>query len=131
MLKRRLTSSAHAAASSLGRVSPGERRPAAPESLCVCVLCRRDFVTPVHWEPLGDDRWWMYLRCGACGTSRELIVSNDVADRYDEELAKATKSIARAAHRLDLERMTDEANAFVEALRRDWIEPEDFALGAS
>src|SRR5687768_12923584 len=96
-----------------------------PESsgLSDCPLCGRDAVVPVQWEPVGHERWWMFLRCAECTTSREVTVTNAVATRYDEELARGIKEIARAAHRLEQERMAADADAFVDALRRDFIEP--------
>jgi len=92
-----------------------------------CALCKRDAVVPVQWEPVGQERWWMFLRCAECGTSREVTVTNAVATRYDEELARGIKEIAKVAHKLEQERMAADADAFVDALRRDFIEPADFA----
>jgi len=104
-----------------------EARPAKPVGLSTCVLCHRDFVTPVEWERVGKDRWWMFLRCAECGTSREVTVSHEVASAYDDELAIGFKAIAAAARRLDLERMAAEADAFGEMLRHGLVEPADFA----
>ena len=44
-----------------------------------CAMCHEDFVNPVDWEPVGEDRWWMLLRCGACDTWRDLTTTNAVA----------------------------------------------------
>jgi hypothetical protein len=119
---------ATALAASLQRLRTPE--PAAPQpnasGLSACVLCHRDFVVPVQWEPVGEDRWWMFLRCAECGTSREVTVPNAVAQRYDEELAAGAKTINRAARRLEHERMSDEVDAFVDALERGFIAPADF-----
>jgi transcription elongation factor Elf1 len=105
------------------------RRPTTPRDtgLSNCVACGRDFVSPIEWEPEGKDRWWMYIRCGECGVSREVTVSNAVAERYDDELARGAKAISRAAKRLDQARMKDDAGAFIAALRHGLIEPADFA----
>ena len=35
-------------------------------------------------EPAGEAAWWMFLRCGECGMSREIAVSNADADRFEE-----------------------------------------------
>ena len=94
--------------------------------LCVCVLCGRDFVTPVEWEPIGDDRWWIFLRCAECGTSREVTISNADAERYDRELAVGQQEIGRAVHRLEQERMEAEVETFAAALRHGLIEAGDF-----
>jgi hypothetical protein len=105
------------------------RRPATPEDtgLSTCGACRRDFVSPIEWEPVGKDRWWMYLRCGECGVSREVTVPNAVAERYDDELARGARAISRAAKQLDQERMKADVGAFIAALRHGLIEPADFA----
>jgi len=106
------------------------RRPSparADDGLSACVHCGGDFVTPVRHEPVGRDRWWLYLRCGQCGISREVTVSNAAAERYDDELIAATRAIRRAADELERRRFAAEAEAFVAALRRDLIDAGDFA----
>ena len=90
-------------------------------------MCHRDFVVPVQWEPVGQDRWWMFLRCAECGVSREVTVSNEVANRYDDELAVGTRAIRTVAERLNRERIEDEVGAFAAAMRDGLIEPADFA----
>lgn len=126
-MSRRLPASAQAVAASLRRLRTAEAPGEEAIGLSTCVLCRSDFVVPVQWEPVGDDRWWIFLRCAECGTSREVTVSNAVAKRYDRELAAGTMAITRAAHRLEHERMAAEVDAFVAALQRGLIEPADFA----
>jgi hypothetical protein len=125
-MRRRATDSANALAASLRR-HKHEPQEADPSGLSRCVLCHRDFVVPVQWEPVGTDRWWMFIRCAECGTSREVTVTNAVAERYDDELARGAREIGRAVHRLEHERLSAEADAFVDALRLDLIEPADFA----
>jgi transcription elongation factor Elf1 len=112
-------------ASSLRRRLP-DPAPAG-SGLSDCPLCGRDAVVPVEWEPVGKERWWMFLRCAECGTSREVTVTNAVAMLYDQELARGIQEIAKAAHQLEHERMAADADAFVDALRHDFIEPADFA----
>ena len=103
-------------------------RPAPATGLAACADCGRDFVNPVEWEPAGDDGWWMFLRCGECGSSREVTVPNDVAERFDVELNERAATIDRAARRLDRERMAAQVEAFVGALRRGLIDAADFAV---
>lgn len=95
-------------------------------SLTTCVLCGRDFVTPVRWEPVGVDRWWIFVRCGDCGTSREVTVSNAEAERYDEELVVGQKAIWTAADALEHERLEAEVAVFASALAEGLIEASDF-----
>lgn len=96
--------------------------------LSTCVHCRRNFVSPVEWEPIRESGWWMLLRCAECGVSREVTVSNAVADRYDEELARDAKAMSHAAHRLEMEQMAAEIDTFVAALEHGLIEPADFSV---
>jgi hypothetical protein len=93
----------------------------------ICVACGRDYVNPVEWESAGDDHWRMFLRCGDCYASREVTVSDHVAQRCDRELHRRTLPIARAVERLDLERMKADAETLIAALRLDLIDAADFA----
>jgi hypothetical protein len=126
MKHRRLAASASTVAASLRRLRGPAPRDLAASGLAACVLCRRDFVVPVEWEPVGEDRWWIFLRCAECGTSREVTVPNAVAERYDEELGRGAQGLARAAGRLEQQRMAAEAESFVAALHQGLIEPDDF-----
>jgi hypothetical protein len=92
-----------------------------------CRVCSRDFVNPMAWEPVGEDAWWMLLRCGECGIAREVTVADDEADRFDLALNRRATPIARALERLDLERMAAEVETLIVALRRDLIDASDFA----
>jgi hypothetical protein len=92
-----------------------------------CPLCGTDFVNPVEWEPVDEQRWWMLLRCGACETFREVTVDNEVARRFDAELDRRLDVVVRAAHRLDRERMAAEVETLIVALRRGLIDAADFA----
>jgi hypothetical protein len=126
-MRPRAARSAQSVASSLRRLHSALAVEPRPASLSVCVHCGRDFVAPVEWEPAGTDRWWMFLRCAECGLSREVTVSNAVADAYDAELARGVRAVARAAHAMDLQRMAGEAAAFSQALRHGLVEAADFA----
>ena len=96
-------------------------------TLADCTACGADFVHPVEWSPHDGQNWWMLLRCGACGASREETVPDAVAERYDRELDRAEHRMRRAAERLSHERLADEAESFATALELDLIGAEDFA----
>jgi hypothetical protein len=98
-----------------------------PASLADCTECGTDFVHPVEWSPHGDEHWWMLLRCGSCGTTREETVPDADAEQYDRELDLAEHRMKRAADRLSRERLAVEADAFATALELDLIGAEDFA----
>ena len=111
------------------RMSRRLAREAAPDTgtgLQVCDSCDAEYVHPVEWREHGDDHWWMLLRCGACRVDREVVVENELAERYGRELDAAEAEIERAARELDCERMAREAEAFAEALERDLIDADDF-----
>jgi hypothetical protein len=95
--------------------------------LQVCIGCHADHVHPVEWRESGDEHWWMLLRCGTCRTAREVVVTNEIAERYGRDLDAAQAEMARAALKLDVERMAAEAETFAAALERDLIDADDFA----
>ena len=96
-------------------------------TLSDCSECGADFVHPVEWSPNDGGTWWMLLRCGACGTSREEIVPDEEAERYDRELDMAEYRMRRAADRLSKELLEEQAESFATALQLDLIGAEDFA----
>jgi hypothetical protein len=96
-------------------------------TLADCTACGADFVHPVEWSPLDGENWWMLLRCGACGASREETVPDVEAERYDRELDRIEYTMRRAAERLSREQLADQADSFATALRMDLIGAEDFA----
>ena len=92
-----------------------------------CAVCHEDFVNPVDWEPVGEDSWWMLLRCGACDTWREVTTTNAVAERFDVELDRRLDIVARALQRLDSHRMAADVETMIQALRRGLVDAADFA----
>jgi hypothetical protein len=103
------------------------RRTRRPAGLETCPLCERDFVNPVAWEPAGERHWWMLLRCGECDSWREVTVSDAEAQRFDLELDRRADMLARAAARLDSQRMAADVETMIAALRRGLIDAADFA----
>jgi hypothetical protein len=92
-----------------------------------CPDCGRPFMCPVDWETVGEEHWFIASRCGQCDARDERIVTNEQAKDYDLALARHTDQIARELHRMELERMRGELDAFVDALDRDLIDATDFA----
>jgi hypothetical protein len=82
---------------------------------------------PVWWESVGEDRWHLLLRCGACGTYRDVTAPDDVAQAYERDVDRGVGEIRAAVDRMDRERMTLMTDAFVVALQRDLIDAADFA----
>jgi hypothetical protein len=65
------------------------RKPAPGSGLHQCRICHDDYVAPVWWEELDDERWHMLLRCAQCDTYRDVVVSADVAKAYERDLQRA------------------------------------------
>ena len=103
-------------------------RRATAEELMVCAPCGSDFVSPVDWAEHDEATWWIRLRCGQCGEAREVVVPQEIADRFDRALDRASLAIAATLERLDRERMTAEVESFVTALRLDLLDAADFAV---
>jgi len=97
------------------------------DGLIVCQWCDSDFVSPMEWAEHDETFWWMLLRCGQCGAFREVIVSQEIADRYDRDLARTTASIVTTLAQLERERMNADVEAFTTALRLDLFDASDFA----
>jgi hypothetical protein len=94
-----------------------------------CQLCFDDSVVPIEAKPIDPDRWAMRLRCGQCGTYRDVIASDGDAQRYDRELSRGMAEIAAAREREERERMTAEVQVFIAALEHGLIDAGDFASG--
>jgi hypothetical protein len=103
------------------------RQPSPGSGLQQCSVCRADFVVLVDWDEVDDHHWQLLLRCAECETYREIVVGNDVAKRYEADLARGMDEIASALERSDRARMEHEVDTFVAALERDLIDPADFA----
>jgi hypothetical protein len=108
------------------------RRPSGPaeDDLHRCAACGKDYVNPVDWEPVTPEAWWMRLRCGECHVWREVTVSNTVAERFDVELDRRADILQRALAKLDRERMVQQVETMIGALRYGLIEPADFMRAA-
>jgi len=109
------------------RRTPDTDSKRAATGLEICPVCKRDFVQPVSWEPAGEAAWWMFLRCGECGMSREIAVSNAEADRFERALHARASILAGQARKLEEERLSAEIDAFAMALDQDLIDADFFA----
>jgi hypothetical protein len=103
------------------------RQPPPGSGLHQCALCHDDFVVPVEAEALDHGLWQLRLRCGQCGTYRDIAVTDDVAKQYDLDLNRGMAEIAGALRRQERELMTAEAEVFIAALQHDLIDAGDFS----
>jgi hypothetical protein len=106
----------------------GRSQPPPGTGLQICPVCRADFVVPVWWEEMENDRLRLLLRCGECDTHHDLVVAGDVADRFEKDYMRVLEGMTKTLDRLDRERMAAEASAFATALARDLINADDFEL---
>jgi hypothetical protein len=106
----------------------GPRLPveSAVQSLSVCPHCRACAVVPVDTREHDEHRWWLALRCGECGSAREVVVPDAQAERYGCELDRACAEIEAELNRLERERMDTDARTLAIALARDLIDAGDF-----
>ncbi len=105
----------------------GFDRTGAGADLAVCGACGSSVVNAVDWHEHDESSWWVLLRCGECAWSREAIVTDAEAKRFERDLAPGLREIARTIARLDRERMLWEAEVFIAALGDDLIGPADFS----
>jgi hypothetical protein len=94
--------------------------------LQLCLFCGSYFVVPVESREIGGDGRLLLLRCAECGTWRQAIAPAGAVKAFDRALEVGVKAIACTLERLDRERMTAQAEAFIAALRRDLIDAGDF-----
>ena len=76
------------------------RRCGRPRRLVDCEQCGRDFVIPVSWFDLDAERWSIRLRCGECGSAREVVMDNEEARRFEADLDRGAREIARSLARV-------------------------------
>jgi hypothetical protein len=95
--------------------------------LALCRQCRHETVVPVRREATGPSRWWIRLRCGSCGSFREVLVTDEEALALDARLHRSAQPIADAIERLDRQRMARMADALAVALNCDLVDAQDFA----
>ena len=72
----------------------------------------------------------MRLRCGECHVWREVTVTNKVAERFDVELDRRADILHRTLAKLDRERMVQQVETMIGALRHGLIDAGDFARAA-
>jgi hypothetical protein len=96
------------------------------EDLHVCGECSSDLVYPVEWDEAGTTHWEVTLRCPNCEWHGTGTFSQDVVERFDEELDRGTEQLVRDLKRMMHANMEDEIERFVHALEADHIQPDDF-----
>jgi hypothetical protein len=108
------------------RRSRGRRLAASTGRLDLCGACGESFVCPVSWSESGPADWWLLLRCGSCGSSREVVASNSAVAEYDNQLDEGMRVINAGAERLAREALSAEADVLGTALGLDLLDADDF-----
>jgi transcription elongation factor Elf1 len=108
------------------RRARGRRLAATTGRLDLCGACGESFVCPVTWAEQGPADWWLMLRCGSCGASREVVASNAAVAAYDNQLDEGMREINAAAESLAREALAAEADALGTALDMDLLGADDF-----
>jgi len=80
--------------------------------LDLCSECGEGFVYPVSWIESGVADWWLHLRCGNCGTVRDVVASNYAVEAFDRLLDGEMEMIEAAAERLERESFVLSADDF-------------------
>jgi len=96
------------------------------EGLHVCPLCDSGLVNPVAWDEAGPSHWDVTLHCPNCDWVGGGVFSEELVERFDEELDRGTEALVRDLQRLMRANMEDEIDRFVAALDADQIWPMDF-----
>jgi hypothetical protein len=104
----------------------GPLRAASGTDLRCCSDCGKAFAYPVTWTESGPADWWLLLRCGSCGSWRDVVASNPVVAEYDRILDDDLDAIRDAADRMQRETLMAEADALSVALRLDLLTADDF-----
>jgi hypothetical protein len=108
------------------RRARGRRLAASTGRLDLCGACGEAFVCPVTWSERGPADWWLLIRCGSCGESREVIASNAAVAAYDTLLDAGMREINSAAEHLAREALAAEADTLGAALERGLLTADDF-----
>jgi hypothetical protein len=102
------------------------------QPLTRCPGCKLNAVVPLMDECAQFSEpykgWHMVLRCVACHTVREVLVSQATAEAFDRALDAEAASLRYALAQLEHEHMQEHIERFAAALDADAILPEDFCV---
>jgi hypothetical protein len=71
-----------------------KRRTSFPGSgLHVCIACRRDYVHAEGRRREDDGRWRLWLHCGECHARREVVVPDDLEQRFEADVERGRAAL--------------------------------------
>jgi transcription initiation factor IIE alpha subunit len=97
-----------------------------PRGLHVCSHCDSRLVQPMEWREEQPKVWELTLECPNCLSVTEGLYSQREVDQLEEELDEGLAEMLNDLRRLTQANMAEEIARFAEALRADFILPEDF-----
>ena len=106
--------------------APALPAPSEGHDLHLCGTCDSELVYPVEWEEASPTHWEVALRCPNCEWYDLGVFSQEVVDRFDDELDRGTEILVADLQRLTQANMEDEIERFKGALAADAIWPMDF-----
>lgn len=92
----------------------------------LCPHCDCSLVYPVAWETAPQDQWSVDLRCPNCERREIVVLAQEIADRFDEQLERGAETLMTDLKRLTRANMAEHVDRFVAALAAGAIQPMDF-----
>lgn len=97
------------------------------DRLCVCARCGADAVALVDWAEQGKATWRLWLRCGECGTIRDVLADKDHVTQLAYDLEYHALTIAEALAEFQRRCLQHDLLVLRQALELDLIDASDFA----
>ncbi len=91
-----------------------------------CHMCGCEMVYPIDWDQVDGNTWRVTLRCPNCEVIGDSVMGEELIEEFDGILDRGTDSLVRDLRNLTYANMATEISTFVDALRGDYILPEDF-----
>ena len=101
-------------------------RLAPSRGLHVCERCASELVYPLDWEPAGEERWTVELRCPNCEWLASGTFDQGMLDDFDERLDEGVHVLLTALKELARDNLSEDIDRFAAALEADAILPIDF-----
>ena len=92
----------------------------------LCPVCASTLVYPLAWRAVDRRSWEVDLRCPNCQLERVGVLSQEVAERFDEELEQGNETLIDDLTRLAEANLAEDLERFAAALEADAIMPMDF-----
>lgn len=107
---------------------PEAAKDAAVRPLNVCPHCRSQFVQPLSWRELRGGSIALQLRCPECLAWMAGVFCRERAEQLDRVLQRGRAELSRIYRQTVETGMRNAADRLADALARDLITADDFAL---